>query len=199
MKCTDQKIAVTGLLILAVWIFIVLPLMYFPWKPSGQNTFWGLDSTAWTAIGALSNAAYCALTAGLLVFAVYQVLSTKEDAKITRTLAACERYDIDPVLDRITRRLSIAYNNGSLHANAARCAVDLNSLFNYFESIAIGVARGHYDAEIVRDQFETIMNSHIESMNGIGNWSSGTPGLNDMDHFDKMMALNAKWKNGRAS
>jgi hypothetical protein len=72
-------------------------------------------------------------------------------------------------------------------------------LFNYFESIAIGVARGHYDADIVRDQFETIMNSHIESMNGIENWSLGTRGLNDIDHLDKMMALNEKWKNGRAS
>ena len=133
------------------------------------------------------------------MFAVYQVLSTKEDAKITRTLAACERYDIDPVLDQITRRLSIAFNNGTLHANAARYAVDINSLFNYFESIAIGVARGHYDADIVRDQFETIMNSHIECMNGIGNWSSGPPGLNDIDHFNKMMALNEKWKNDRVS
>jgi hypothetical protein len=195
VKCRDQKIAVPGLVTLAVWIFIVLPLMYFPWKPSGQNTFWGLDSTAWTAIGAISNAAYCILTAGLLAFAVYQVLSTKEDAKITRTLAACERYDIDPVLDQITRRISIAYNNGSLHTNPERYAVDLNSLFNYFESLAIGVARGHYDADIVRDQFETIMNSHIESMNGIGNWSSGPAGLKDIDDFDKMMALNEKWKN----
>jgi hypothetical protein len=195
VKCRDQKIAVPGLVTLAVWIFIVLPLMYFPWKPSGQNTFWGLDSTAWTAIGAISNAAYCILTAGLLAFAVYQVLSTKEDAKITRTLAACERYDIDPVLDQITRRISIAYNNGSLHTNPERYAVDLNSLFNYFESLAIGVARGHYDADIVRDQFETIMDSHIESMNGIGNWSSGPAGLKDIDDFDKMMALNEKWKN----
>jgi len=168
--------------------------MYFPWKPSGQNTFWGFDSTAWTAIGALSNAAYCILTAGLLVFAVYQVLSTKEDAKITRTLAACERYDIDPVLDQITRRLSIAYNDGSLHTNPTLYSVDLNSLFNYFESLAIGVARGHFDADIVRDQFEAIMNGHIESMNGIGNWSSGPAGIKDIDHFDKMMALNETWK-----
>jgi hypothetical protein len=197
VKCADKPIAVTGLLILAVWLFIVLPLMYFPWKPSGQITFWGLDSTAWTAIGALSNAAYCGLTAGLLAFAVYQVLSAKKDAKITRTLAACERYDIDPVLDQITRRLSIAYNNGYLHTNAARYAVDLNSLFNYFEAIAIGVARGHYDANIVRDQFETIMNSHIESVNGIGSWSSGTPGVKDIDHFDNMMALNEQWKSRR--
>jgi hypothetical protein len=84
-----------------------------------------------------------------------------------------------------------------LYTNAARYAVDLNSLFNYFEAIAIGVARGHYDANIVRDQFETIMNSHIESVNGIGSWSSGTPGVKDIDHFDNMMALNEQWKSRR--
>jgi hypothetical protein len=32
-------------------------------------------------------------------------------------------------------------------------------------------------------------------MNGIGNWSSGPAGLKDIDDFDKMMALNEKWKN----
>ena len=195
VKCSDKTIAVTGLVILGVWIFIALPLMYFPWKPSGQNTFWGLDSTAWTAIGAVSNTVYCALTAGLLAFAIYQVLSAKEDAKINRTLAACERYDIDPILDQITRRISIGYNNKTLQATPERYAVDLNSLFNYFESLAIGVARGHYDADIVRDQFETIMKGHIESMNGIGSWSSGPVGLNDIDDFDNMMALYKKWKN----
>lgn len=195
MKCSDQKIAVIGLLVLGVWLFIVLPLLYFPSKPSDGNMFWGWNSTAWTAIAALSSIVYCVLTAALLVFAVYQVLSTRKDAKTTRTLAACERYDIDPVLDQITRRLSIAYNDGSLHANATQHAVDLNSLFNYFESLAIGVASGHYDADIVRDQFETIINSHIESVKGIESWSSGAPGLNDIDHFDQMIALNDKWKN----
>jgi hypothetical protein len=194
VKCLEQKIAITSLVIFAGWTFVVLPLMYFPWKTGNQNTFWGLDSTAWTAIGALANAVYCALTAGLLAFAVYQVLSAKKDAKITRTLAACERYDLDPVLDQITRRLSIAYNNGTLQTNAARYAVDLNSLFNYFESIAIGVAKGHYDAEIVRDQLEVIMNSHIESLNGIGSWTNGISAANDLQHFDNMMALNENWK-----
>jgi hypothetical protein len=134
------------------------------------------------------------LTLGLLAFAVYQVIAVKRDAKITRTLAACERYDIDPVLDQITRRLSIAFNNGTLHSDPRRYAVDLNSLFNYFESLAIGVFRGHYDAVIVRDQFEVIMSGHIESMSGVANWSDGTSGANDVDHFDKMMGLYAKWK-----
>jgi hypothetical protein len=199
VKCPNRKIAVISLVVLAVWLFVVLPLMYFPWPPSREGTFWGLDSTAWTAISALANAILTFLTGGLLVFAVYQVLTVKRDAKITRTLAACERYDIDPVLDQITRRLSDAFDDGSLHREPTQYAVDLNSLFNYFESIAIGVSRGHYDADIVRDQFETIMNSHIEIVNGIGNWSSAASGLKGIDHFDQMLALNEKWKNNHAT
>ncbi|WP_440210806.1 hypothetical protein [Bradyrhizobium elkanii] len=73
-------------------------------------------------------------------------------------------------------------------------SVDLNSLFNYFESLAIGVARGHYHAEIVRDQFEIILNGHVESVADIGNWSEGTTGTRDIEHFDKMIALLASWK-----
>ena len=198
MRCSDQKIAVTSLVLLGIWIFVVLPLMYFPWKPSDPSTFWGLDSTAWTAIGALSNAVYCVLTVGLLVFAIYQILSAKKDAKITRTLAACERYDLDPVLDQITRRLSIARKSGALKADPSQYSVDLTSMFNYFESLAIGVARGHYDAEIVRDQFERIFDTDIEDMKEIGNWSTGPSDQKDIDDFDKMIALNEKWKNSRA-
>jgi hypothetical protein len=62
----------------------------------------GLDNTAWTAIGAIAGLIYCGLTAGLLGFAIFQIQSAKAAAKITRTLAASDRYDMDPVLDRVT-------------------------------------------------------------------------------------------------
>jgi hypothetical protein len=193
----DQgRIALACISAFAFWLFVVLPLLYFPWQGlvDSSGKFGGLDNTAWTAIGALANTVLALLTTGLLFFAIYQVLSVKRDAKINRTLAACERYDIDPVLDQITRRLSIAEDDGCLRSNPKSYSVDLNSLFNYFESLAIGVDRGHYDADIVRDQFETIMIAHIESMDGVGNWSRVSSGPRDIDHFDKMMALYANWK-----
>lgn len=114
MKLSDEKIAIAGLVGLALWIFVALPIIYSQSPSGSQLTFWGLDGTAWTAIGAMANVVYCGLTAGLLGFAVYQVLSAKEDAKINRTLAACDKYDTDPVLDRATRRLPRSFSDGSL-------------------------------------------------------------------------------------
>jgi hypothetical protein len=196
VRNVEGKITLACLLLLAAWLLVVLPLLYFPWQGlvDTSGKFGGLDNTAWTAISAIANSVLAVLTLGLLVFAMYQVASVKRDAKINRTLAACERYDIDPVLDGITRRLSVAGRDGSLQNEPKKYSIDLNSLFNYFESLAIGVARGHYDAEIVRDQFETVMSGHIEGVNGIENWSEGTAGTKDIDHFDKMMALYANWK-----
>ena len=198
MREIEGKIAIMFLGLLAIWLLVVLPLLYFPWHnlvtDASGSKFAGLDNTAWTAISALANSVLAFLTLGLLVFAIYQVVTIKRDAKITRTLAACERYDIDPVLDQITRRISVAYNEGSLQKEPVKYAVDLNSIFNYFESLAIGVHRGHYDADIVRDQFETIMTGHIDMMDGISKWTVATVATRDIDHFDKMMALYAKWR-----
>ena len=193
MKSVEGKIAVISVIALAAWIFVVLPMMYHPWH-GGPGTFWDLDGTAWTAIGALANVAYCLLTAGLLVFAIYQVLSTRRDAKINRTLAACDRYDIDPIIDGVARRISAAWDDGDLKSNPAKYKTDLYSIFNYFESIAIGVARGQYDADIVRDQLEHIMTAYVDDLilSDIGCWPLPIGG--DNPDFDHVMKLYHKWK-----
>ncbi len=152
--------------------------------------FWGLDNTAWTAIGALAGLLYCGLTAGLLGFAVYQVRSVKAEAKITRTLAACDRYDTDPVLDRVTNRIATALDDGSLAANPKDFSVDMKGIFNYFESIAIGVSRGLYDRDIVRDQLEPIIIDYVDDL-----ILSGIIGWKDPDqYFEHMMKLYKDWK-----
>jgi hypothetical protein len=162
-----------------------------------HDAFWGLDGTAWTAIGAIANAVYCLLTAGLLAFAVYQVLSTREDAKISRTLAACDRYDFDPILDRVTRRVSRAYDDGSLREDPKKYTTDLYSLFNYFESIAIGVNRGQYDEGIVRDQLKEIIDDYVDDLilSGISGWADIPAGEGEEEYFNNMMTLYRKWKN----
>jgi hypothetical protein len=191
VKISDEKIAIVSLLGLSIWLFAALPLIYLH-SPSG--TFWGLDSTAWTAIGAIANVVYSCLTAGLLAFAVYQVLSAREDAKVNRTLAACDRYDTDPVLDGVARRLARAFDDGSLRANPKEHRVDLYSIFNYFESIAIGVSRGQYDGDIVGDQLGTIIVSYVDDyiLSGISGWARLPEG--EEEYFNHTMMLYRKWK-----
>jgi hypothetical protein len=152
--------------------------------------FLGLDNTAWTAIGAIAGLVYCCLTAGLLGFALYQVRSAKADAKINRTLTACDRYDTDPVLDKVTRRIADGLDDGSLDKNLKEYKVDLYTLFNYFESIAIGVSKGLYDRDIVCDQLKPIIIDYVDDL-----IISNRAGLkNPSEDFDHMMKLYREWK-----
>lgn len=187
MKCLESKVVLASLAALSCWLFIVLPLIY---APRQAEMFLGLDNTTWTGIGAIAGWVYCGLTAGLLLFARHQIISAKAEAKITRTLAACDRYDTDTVLDKVTNRIADALDDGSLAANPKHFSVDILSLFNYFESIAIGVSRGLYDKEIVTDMLKPIVVGHVDDLllADITGWKNPT------EDFDHLMKLYREWK-----
>ena len=128
--------------------------------------FLGLDNTAWTAIGAIAGLIYCGLTAGLLGFAIFQIQSAKAAAKITRTLAASDRYDMDPVLDRVTNRIANALDDGSLAANPKDFSVRSQEASLAISGIgsAIGVSKGLYDKDIVRDQLKPIILDNVDDL-----------------------------------
>jgi hypothetical protein len=188
-KGFDETLALVALIFFTFWLFVVLPLLYRAASPNGF--FLGFDNTAWTAIGAIAGLIYCGLTAGLLIFAVYQIRSARADAKITRTLAACDRYDTDPILDRVTNRIAEALVDGTLKAFPRDYNVDMESLFNYFESIAIGVSKGLYDKDIVCDQLKSIIIEHVEDI--VISGVSGRKGDPDK-YYEHMMRLYREWK-----
>jgi hypothetical protein len=187
MRCVDSKIAFVSSVLLPIWLFVILPLVYLPKR---EGMFLGLDNTAWTAIGATAGCFYCLLTAGLLWFAIYQIRSAKFDAKINRTLNACEKYDIDPVLDRVVTTLADALDNGDLVANPKKYRVDATSLLNYLEAIAIGLYKDLYDREIVTDQLRPIICDHVNDLilSGVTGW----PNLEE--EYDHLMKLYREWQ-----
>jgi len=170
--------AIASGLALLVLLFVVLAVVCYRGPDCFSNadkTCLGLNTTAWTAIGAAATVAYAFLTLVLVVVAVVQIGSLKEqiraakeqiqsvkdqmqsaseDARINRTLIACDRYDTDLLLDRAARRLLTAPE--SLGDDPSKYRFDLESLLNYFETIAIGVRSKLYDENIVRDQLERI-------------------------------------------
>ena len=79
---------------------------------------------------------------------------------------------MDPVLDRVTNRIANALDDGSLAANPKDFSVDLRSIFNYFECIAIGVSKGLYDKDIVRDQLKPIILENVDDLilSGVSGW-----------------------------
>jgi hypothetical protein len=197
MKITDEKIALLGLLLLGGWIFIFLPLYYLP--STGAETVLGIGSLGWSAISALANIAYDLLTAGILWFAASQIISARREAQTNRTLAACDRYDTDPVLDAVARRLSDAHESGLLKAEPHKHRIDLYSLFNYFESIAIGVNRGLYDESIVRDHMEQIISGYVVDfiLSDIAGRKKNSAGKGEEEYFINLMVLHRKWQTAK--
>lgn len=198
MRFSDKSIVVLGLLALAAWLYVILPLYYLSWlsmanKPS--ETLMGIGSLGWTATGAIANVVYDILTAGILWFAASQIISARKEAQINRTLEACNRYDTDPILDAVTRRLATANEDGSLKTDPSKYRIDLYTLFNYFESISIGVNRGLYDASIVQDHLETIIKGYVDHyiMSGVTGWK--IPDREGPDeYFFNLMTLYRKWQ-----
>lgn len=166
---------------------------------SPPDIFLGLGNTEWTGLSAIAGLVYDVLTFALVFFGVVQIISARREAKINRTLAACDRYDCDPVLDATCRRLAEARESGDLAANPQKYRLDLYSILNYLESIAIGVRRGLYHHEVVKDYMRPIIVGCHEEYILSGLVLRALPatpvaGAGDpSDDFDKMIELVAKW------
>src|SRR5215468_7385489 len=125
------------------------------------DVFLGLGSTEWTGLSAIAGGVYDVLTFLLILFAAMQIYFSRKEAQITRTLAACEKYDLDPTLDASCRSLAVARDSGKLLADPPAYRVDVYNVLNHLESIAIGVKHRLYSGSIVRAHMETIMKGHI--------------------------------------
>jgi hypothetical protein len=120
----------------------------------------------------------------------YQIGAARDEAKLNRTLAACDRYDLDPVLDARSRRLAEVRDAGDLQGKVKAYRLDIFSILNYLESIAIGIEQGLYDENLVREYMEPIFVGCVEEY-----ISSGV--LQALDYaptdFAKSAALCKKW------
>jgi hypothetical protein len=69
-------------------------------------------------------------------------------------------------------------------------SADMKILFNYFESIAIGVSREQYDKNIVHDQLKPIIVEHVNDLlvSGLSAWDKPA------EYFDHTMKLYDEWK-----
>jgi hypothetical protein len=162
------------------------------------DSFWGLGNTEWTALSALAGGIYDLLTLALVIFAVVQIISARKEARINRTIAACDRYDFDPSIDAVCRRLSEARDSGDLNANPRKYRLDLYSLLNYLEGIAIGVDRGLYHRDVLKDFMQPIFIGCIEEYITSGLVTRAAPdvavaGSVASDDYDRMIALVKGW------
>ena len=93
----------------------------------------------------------------------------------------------------MTNRIAEALVDGTLEAFPRDYNLDMESLFNYFESIAIGVSKGLYDKDIVCDQLKPIIIEHVDDLiiSGVSGWKG-----NPDKYYEHMMRLYREWKTG---
>jgi hypothetical protein len=140
-----------------------------------MERFLGFTGLEWMGLSAVAGGVYDILTACLIGFAGLQIYFTRRDAQINRALAACEKYDLDPLLDAICRRLAAARDSGELHNNTYLHRVDIYTILNYLESIAIGTRRGLYCRKTVRAQMEPIIVGYVQEYIDSGLVSKAAP------------------------
>jgi hypothetical protein len=121
----------------------------------------GCINTIAAVVTALSTLALAIVTCLLAGFAWLQVRSARDEAKRSRTLATCEKYDLDPFLDKNLRTLRDAHDDDSFRRDPTPYRSEVLTVLNYFESIAIGVQRDLYDVAIIRDHFSQIFQDHF--------------------------------------
>lgn len=122
----------------------------------------GMDPITAQTISAISSAALTLLTAILAGAAFWQVRSVRTEAAKSRTLEICNRYDNDPLLDGITRRLRIAMNTKDIIKNPNEHRIDVVALLNYLDSIAIGINQNLYIEKLAKDHVYYILNFHVK-------------------------------------
>ncbi|HKS87724.1 MAG TPA: DUF4760 domain-containing protein [Pseudolabrys sp.] len=143
---TEGGFALGGLAAFALWLFVGLPLLYHPF--SGEE-FLGIGPEGWTAIGTMSLAA---LTIFIAIFGYYQLTSARDESRHNRTLEAVERYEFDPILDSCLRRLAMARRN-----NYFPQRIDMVTVLNYLESLAIGIEQGVYEEQLAKEHMRYIL------------------------------------------
>ena len=112
-------------------------------------------SFGWDAAQALGTFA----AAGI---AWVQISALKRQQKGWETLKACERYESDPILDTSLRNLKKTRDAGRFLLDASVVSIDIRTVLNYLDGIAIGVRQGFYDKTIVRDHLEPIIRFHCD-------------------------------------
>jgi hypothetical protein len=132
-------------------------------EPPSEKFLW-LTQTDWTGIAAIAQSLAAIAAAGALVVAAYQIREIRREAKKGRTLAACEQYDLDPVLTQAVRTLYEARIAGDLDKNPKAFSPEMHTVINYLDQLAIGSQRDAYTESVLYDYMFFIFDGHYRDL-----------------------------------
>jgi hypothetical protein len=188
----EGSFSLGGLAVFAAWLFIGLPLLYIHDRP---EEFLGLTAHGWTALGtivlALITLALALGTIALVVVGRHQLRSIREEGRISRTITASDRYDIDPVLDLRLRRIARARANGRLDTHPQESRADIRTVLNYLDSLAVGITQDLYIESLAKEHNGAILVGTVAQY--LDNGGAAKYGIN-IDNYSTLMAVYERWK-----
>lgn len=130
-----------------------------------------------------------AATAAAASVALWQVFSIRKEGRKAATIAACDRYDTDPILDQYIRQLSV--NRADVVANPAKYRLAISTVLNYLDGVAIGVAQGLYIDKLAKDHLEKMVAHYVPKYL----MDQATVGILSIQQIDyrHLLAMYARW------
>src|SRR6266446_5991993 len=109
---------------------------------------------------ALATIALVFVTLLLVVVASRQISAGRAENRKTQTLSACSNYDLNPVMYECQRRVEAARQEKRLHADAEMLRVEILTVLNFLDAIAIGIHQGLYIETLAYDHLSGIVARH---------------------------------------
>jgi len=160
---------------------------------------WGLDATDWTAINAIGTLLLVVATVALAFVAGTQLSAARKEAAAargealrSRTIAVCEKYENDPVLDRCCQVLSKAQKSGALYSKPHEYRLEMFAVLNYLEGIVMGFEDGTYSEQVARPYMNEIFTAYVREYVVSGLASRADPG-DTTKPYEKLVTICRKW------
>jgi hypothetical protein len=151
------------------------------------------EADSWVAIWTF---ALFLATGALAAIAWVEIRSAKDENRETQTLLACGRYDTDPIIFACHKKLVETKNyelknDVALLAEAKKIRLEIITILNFLDAIAIGVRQGLYIKHLVKDHLSPIIRRHVSELidSGVLEKLETSP-----VYFATLIALDKEWQ-----
>jgi hypothetical protein len=151
------------------------------------NEFWGLTAHGWTAAGTVALAL---ATAFLATIALYQIRELRLENRKTQTLVACGNYDQNQVIFSCAQQIWQARDDGELQENPEKYCMEMITLLNFLDAIAIGIEQDLYIEDLARKHLKSIVQRQTEQLIDSGILEKA--GIRK-DAFQSLLRLRDRW------
>ncbi len=158
---------------------------------TSTDLVFGFSQAEWTAVGAAAQGGAAIVAAVALCVATWQIIASRAENKRARTIAVCERYDLDPFLNESIQVLRKARIDGSLYKWPYTYVSQVHTLINFFDQLAIGARKGAYKDRTLYQFMRHIVTFHHDSLieSGVAEKLEWKP-----EHYEAFDRMARRWK-----